>query len=235
MFLSATCPDERNVAMRIILIEDNLSLAKGIENSLKDRGYAVDHLDDGADGDIFLATTQADVAIIDINLPHMSGLEIIRRLRARGDATPVLVLTARGKTSERVEGLEAGADDYLVKPFEMEELVARLRALARRRPTVAPQQESIGRLVYGREKRRVTLDGRNLDLPRRELALFELLLEQRGRLVDKDRIADALYGTGTAVEQNAVELLVSRLRRKINGSGTTIRTARGLGYMLDEG
>lgn len=234
-FLSATCPAGRKLAMRVILIEDNQSLAQGIANALKDRGHAVDHLDDGIDGDSFLSTETADVAIIDINLPRLSGLEIIRRLRARGDATPVLVLTARGKTSERVEGLEAGADDYLVKPFEMEELVARLRALARRRPRVAPQRESVGRLVYDRAQRVVVLDGRNLDLPRRELALFELLLEQRGRLIDKDRIADALYGTGVAVEQNAVELLVSRLRRKIDGSGATIRTARGLGYMLDEG
>lgn len=234
-FLSATCPTARKFAMRVVLIEDNHSLAQGIENALKDRGHAVDHLDDGADGDSFLTAENADVAIIDINLPRLSGLEIIRRLRARGDATPVLVLTARGKTSERVEGLEAGADDYLVKPFEMEELVARLRALARRRPTVAPKRESIGRLVYDRDQRSVALDGRSMDLPRRELALFELLLEQRGRLIDKDRIADALYGTGAAVEQNAVELLISRLRRKIEGSGATIRTARGLGYMLDEG
>lgn len=221
--------------MRIILIEDNHSLARGIENALRDLGHAVDHLDDGADGDSFLTTAAADVAIIDINLPRLSGLEIIRRLRARGDTTPVLVLTARGKTSERVEGLEAGADDYLVKPFDMPELVARLRALARRRPAVAPVREGVGRLVYDREQRAVALEGRNLDLPRRELALFELLLDHRGRLIDKDRIADALYGTGVAVEQNAVELLISRLRRKIDGSGVTIRTARGLGYMLDEG
>ena len=221
--------------MRIILIEDNHSLARGIENALRDLGHAVDHLDDGVDGDSFLTSAAADVAIIDINLPRLSGLEIIRRLRARGDTTPFLVLTARGKTSERVEGLEAGADDYLVKPFDMQELVARLRALARRRPAVAPVREAVGRLVYDREQRAVALEGRNLDLPRRELALFELLLEHRGRLIDKDRIADALYGTGVAVEQNAVELLISRLRRKIDGSGVTIRTARGLGYMLDEG
>lgn len=221
--------------MRVILIEDNHSLARGIENSLKDQGHAVDCLDDGADADTFLATQRGDVAIIDINLPRLSGLQIIRRMRARGDTTPVLVLTARGKTSERVEGLDAGADDYLVKPFEMEELVARLRALSRRRPQVAPLREAIGRLVYDREQRLVSLDDRNLDLPRRELALFELLLEQRGRLIEKDRIADALYGTGAAVESNAVELLVSRLRRKIDGSGVTIRTARGLGYMLDGG
>lgn len=220
--------------MRVILVEDNQSLAKGIENALKDLGHAVDHLEDGVDADVFLSGQSADVAIIDINLPRLSGIEIIRRLRARADTIPVLVLTARGKTSERVEGLNAGADDYLIKPFDMEELVARLRALARRRPQVALSREPVGQLVYDREQRIVLHAGRNLDLPRRELALFELLLDHRGRLIEKDRIADSLYGTGTPVEPNAVELLVSRLRRKIEGSGVTIRTARGLGYMLDD-
>ncbi|MCV2865924.1 response regulator transcription factor [Albidovulum sediminicola] len=219
--------------MHIILVEDHLNLAKGIENALKDQGHAVDHLDDGLAADSFLTGNTADVAVIDVNLPGLSGIEIIRRLRGRGDTTPVLILTARGKTSERVEGLDAGADDYLVKPFDMEELVARLRALARRLPRVAPVYESVGQLVYDREQRVVQADGRILDLPRRELALFELLLANRGRLIAKDRIADALYGTGAPVEGNAVELLVSRLRRKIDGSGAKIHTARGLGYMLD--
>lgn len=221
--------------MRVVLVEDNLSLARGIENTLKDQGHAVDHLDDGLDADAFLRHQSADVAIIDINLPRLSGIEIIRRMRARGDTVPVLVLTARGKTSERVAGLDAGADDYMVKPFEMEELVARLRALSRRRPRVAPVIEHIGDLAYDRQQRIVLRAGRNIDLPRRELALFELLLEHRGRLIEKDRIAESLYGTGAPVEPNAVELLISRLRRKIDGSGAAIRTARGLGYMLDDG
>jgi two-component system OmpR family response regulator len=221
--------------MRIVLVEDNLSLAKGIENALKDQGHAVDHLDDGLDADAFLSRQRADVAIVDVNLPRLSGIEIIRRARARRDTIPMLILTARGKTSERVEGLDAGADDYLVKPFDMEELIARLRALARRRPEVAQSREAVGQLIYDREQRAVLYGERNLELPRRELALFELLLENRGRLIEKDRIADALYGTGTPVEPNAVELLISRLRRKIEGSGVSIRTARGLGYMLDGG
>ena len=220
--------------MRFILVEDNRSLAKGIENALRDLGHAVDHLEDGIDADAFLGREEADVAIVDINLPRLSGIEIIRRLRARGNAIPVLVLTARGKTSERVEGLDAGADDYLVKPFEMAELVARLRALSRRRPQVAPTHEAVGQLLYDRVQRSVLLDGRNLDLPRRELALFDLLLDHRGRLIEKERILDVLYGTGASVEPNAVELLVSRLRRKLEGSGVVIRTARGLGYMLDD-
>lgn len=219
--------------MHIILVEDNLNLAKGIENALNDQGHAVDYLDDGLAADAFLARNSADVAVIDVNLPGLSGIEIVRRLRGRGDTMPVLILTARGRTSERVEGLDAGADDYMVKPFNMMEFVARLRALARRRPQVAPDREKVGQLEYDRVKRSLRHEGRVLDLPRRELALFELLLEHRGRLIEKDRIADALYGTGAPVEANAVELLISRLRRKIDGCGAKIRTARGLGYMLD--
>jgi two-component system, OmpR family, response regulator len=221
--------------VRVTLIEDNLTLARGIENALRDQGYAVDHLDDGRAGDEFLRTAGCDVAVIDVNLPAMSGIEIIRALRARGDAMPVLILTAMGKTSDRVAGLDAGADDYLVKPFEMVELFARLRALTRRRPQFAPLREAVGDLLFDRELRILFQDDRQIDLPRRELALFEFLLEQKGRLIEKDRIANRLYGTGAEVDANAVELLISRLRRKLEGTSVHIRTARGLGYMLDDG
>lgn len=220
--------------MRVILVEDNPSLAEAIENALRDQGHAVDHLDDGDLADTFLKSERADVVILDVNLPGLSGLEILRNLRARGDATPILLLTAKGKTSDRVAGLDAGADDYLVKPFEMAELFARLRALARRAPDVAPRRTVIGRLIYDRDQRAVFLEGRNLDLPRRELMLFEVLLAQKGRLLDKDRLSDSIYGVGAEVDANAVELLVSRLRRKLEGTGLAIRTARGLGYMLDD-
>ena len=201
--------------MRIVLVEDNLRLAQGIQNALVDQGHAVDCLHDGQTGDDFLRTSEFDVAIVDLNLPKLSGIEVVRALRARGNTNPVLILSARDKVSDRVAGLNAGADDYLVKPFEMEELLARLRALSRRR-----------------SQRQVILGGEPVDLPRRELALFELLLEHKGRLLSKVQIADALYGTGAVVEPNAVELLVSRLRRKIDGHGVTIRTARGLGYLM---
>jgi two-component system, OmpR family, response regulator len=221
--------------MRIALIEDNKSLARGIGNALRDQGHAVDHLEDGDLGDLFLARETVDVAIVDVNLPRLSGIDLVRRMRARNDATPVLMLTAMGKTSDRVRGLDAGADDYLVKPFEMAELFARLRALSRRRSPVVPQHETLGTLTYDRQQRSVSAGGNPLDLPRRELALFELLLAQRGRLLTKDQIGSALYGAGAEVEPNAVELLVSRLRRKLDGTGAVIRTARGLGYMLDDG
>lgn len=221
--------------VRVTLIEDNLTLARGIENALRDQGYGVDHLDDGRSGDEFLRTAGCDVAVIDVNLPGLSGIDIIRALRARGDTTPVLILTAMGKTSDRVAGLDAGADDFLVKPFEMAELFARLRALTRRRPQLAPARETVGDLIFDREQRMLYQMGRQIDLPRRELALFEFLLAQKGRLVEKDRIADSLYGTGAEVDANAVELLISRLRRKLENTSVNIRTARGLGYMLDDG
>ncbi|AOG10680.1 response regulator transcription factor [Agrobacterium sp. RAC06] len=202
---------------------------------MRDQGHGVDHLDDGLAADTFLRTETADVAIIDINLPGLTGIEVTKRMRSRGDTTPVLMLTAMGKTSDRVVGLDAGADDYLVKPFEMAELMARLRALTRRRPQLMPEQELIGDLVYDRQQRVIMHKDKRIDLPRRELALFELLLDHKGKLMDRERIFSSLYGAGAEVEANAIELLVSRLRRKLDGTQVEIKTARGLGYMLNVG
>lgn len=221
--------------MRIALVEDNRSLAQGIATSLRDLGHAVDLLEDGAQADVFLRGEMVDLAILDVNLPGLSGLAVLRALRARGDATPVLMLTAMGKTSERVAGLDAGADDYLVKPFETAELVARIRALARRTPQLAPSVEALGAFSFDRATRQLRGPEGAIELPRREVALLELLLDRRGRLIGKEGIIAALYGVGADIDANAVESLVSRLRRKLAGAGVTIRTARGLGYMLDDG
>jgi two-component system, OmpR family, response regulator len=218
--------------MRIVLVEDNAMLARGVTNALRDLGHAVDWLPDGFEGDSFLAAHGADIAIIDVNLPGMNGIELTRALRARADATPVLMLTARGETRDRVTGLDAGADDYLVKPFAMAELVARVRALGRRGASLVPRVERLGQLEFDRGARTVSASGRPIELPRRELALFEVLLDNAGRVVSKERIGLTLYGTGSEIEPNAVELLVSRLRRKLAGTGVEIRTARGLGYLL---
>jgi two-component system OmpR family response regulator len=220
--------------MRIVLVEDNINLAKGIENALKDQGHAVDWLSDGAEAAAYLVVESADLAIIDVNLPGLSGFEIVRHLRSVGQAIPVLMLTARGELVDRIEGLDAGADDYLVKPFEMAELSARIRALARRRPNLQKGSVKIGALRFDRTARVLSGPDGPIDLPRRELALFECLLDHSGRIVSKDRISDTLYGVGTDVESNAVELLISRLRRKIAGAGVAIRTARGLGYLMDD-
>jgi two-component system, OmpR family, response regulator len=220
--------------MRIVLVEDNISLAKGVKNALQDQGHAVDWLSDGDEAAAFLAVESADLAIIDVNLPNLSGFDIVRRIRALGQAIPVLMLTARGELSDRVEGLDAGADDYLVKPFELDELAARIRALARRRPNLQKGYVELGALRFDRTARILTGPNGPIDLPRRELALFECLLDHSGRIVSKDRIADTLYGVGSDVEANAVELLISRLRRKLAGAGVSIRTARGLGYLMDD-
>lgn len=208
-------------------------LASGITKTLTDQGHSVDVFTDGAVADEHFRQEGADLAIIDLNLPGLDGIDLTRRLRARSQTFPVLMLTARGDTSDRVRGLDAGADDYLVKPFEMAELEARLRALARRRGGLLPPEEHIGTLVYQRGARRVLAGDRALDLSRRELSLFEALLDRQGQFVSKDALADTLYGVGADIDMNAVELLVSRVRRQLKGSGVTIRTARGIGYMLD--
>lgn len=220
--------------MRIVLVEDNISLAEGVQNALKDQGHAVDWLADGGQAAAFLAKESADLAIIDVNLPGLSGFDILRHIRGLGQAIPVLMLTARGELSDRIEGLDAGADDYLVKPFEMAELSARIRALARRRPNLQKGRVQIGTLQFDRTARLLTGPDGPIDLPRRELALFECLLDHSGRIVSKDRIADTLYGVGSDIEANAVELLISRLRRKLAGGQVVIRTARGLGYLMDD-
>lgn len=194
----------------------------------------MDLLQDGADAALFMAQESADLIILDINLPGMSGLEVLRGLRAGGDQTPVLLLTARADTADRVAGLDAGADDYLIKPFAMDELMARLRALARRRGVELKAFETLGPLSFDRGARLLTVDGEVVDLPRRELAAFECLLDRRGRLTPKSVLADHLYGTGADVEEAVVEVCISRLRKRLRGFGVEIKTARGLGYMLNE-
>ena len=219
--------------MRVLIIEDSETLAQGIRKSLRDAGHAVDLINDGADGELFLRKEKVDVAIIDLNLPSMEGTDIIRAMRGRGDSTPVLILTAQSQTADRVKGLDSGADDYLTKPFDMAELLARIRALGRRRETVREEVQQLGSLTFNRGS--MKLEGPNgvIDLPRRELALFEVLLNQLGRLATRDFLLDQLYGTGAETEPNAIELLVSRLPKKLEDTGVVIRTVRGLGYMLD--
>ena len=200
-----------------------------------DSGHSVDCLSDGLEGDEYLRAHGADIAVIDVNLPGMNGFDIVRAMRARNDTTPVLILTARGETQDRVAGLDAGADDYLTKPFQMAELSARIRALGRRRGGLRPTIEQVGELEFDRTGKRLRGPDGLIELPRRELALFEMLLDHSGRVASKQCIAERLYGIGSEVEPNAVELLVSRLRRKLAGSSVEIRTARGIGYMLDTG
>ena len=220
--------------MRIVVIEDNHALAAGIAHRLRDQGHAVDVLDDGEDGDALLAGEGADIVILDINLPNLSGLEVLRRLRRREDSTPVLMLTARAGVSERVEGLDAGADDYLVKPFEMDELEARIRALSRRRGISEANVQQIGELSFDIGARILRAGEEAIDLRRRELAAFECLFERRGRLVPKSVITDQIYGVGADVDDKVVEVPISRLRKKLAVYGVRIKAARGLGYLMED-
>ena len=221
--------------MRVAVIEDNEALAKGIGHRLRDQGHAVDIVHDGDEGEAFLKGAGADLVILDVSLPGLNGLDLLRRMRHRGDNTPVLLLTARGETKDRVNGLDAGADDYLAKPFEFDELMARLRAIARRRTPDQPVTERIGNLLFDLGGRRLVADGKPVDLPRRELAVFECLLHRKGRLVSKSVIADHVYGTGTDVEERVVEVYISRLRKRLADHGVRIKAARGIGYLLEDG
>ncbi|AXI50258.1 MAG: response regulator transcription factor [Sulfitobacter sp.] len=219
--------------MRIAVIEDNEALAQGIAHRLRDRGHAVDLLHDGEDADIFLRHEGADLIVLDCNLPGCDGLEVLSRLRRRGDGTPVILLTARAETSERVAGLDAGADDYLTKPFEMDELEARLRAMARRKNLEFAARDTLGPLVFDRTNRQLLKDEAPLAFPRKELATLECLLERRGRIVSKSQLITHVYGTGAAQEDSAIEPHVSRLRKRLEPFGIRIKAARGLGYMLE--
>ena len=218
--------------MRIVLIEDHAILARALIQSLQDAGHAVDWLDNGQDADSFLAQNGADLVILDVNLPGLGGLDVLRQLRARGQVFPVLMLTAQGQVSDRVAGLDAGADDYLVKPFEMAELHARIRALSRRPADARSELQLIGAITYDRAARSLISSAGTLALARRELALFETFADSPGRVLSKNHLGEQIYGIGADIDANAVELLVSRLRRKLDGHGVSIRTLRGLGYMM---
>ena len=218
--------------MRIAIIEDNPNVANGIAYRLQDRGHATDILHDGDDADLFLRDDGNDLVIIDINLPGRDGLSVLAAMRARGDDRPVLLLTARDRTVDRVAGLDAGADDYLVKPFEMDELEARLRAMSRRAPIPISREMKFGRLAFDPDSRRAEADGMPLDLRRRELALLEAFLRSPGRVVFRHSLLDSIYGAGADVEDNAIEVIVSRLRKKLAPIGLEIKARRGLGYEL---
>lgn len=218
--------------MRIVIVEDNLNVAKGIAYVLRDAGHAVDLIHDGDDADVFLRGDGADIIILDIDLPGRDGVSVLRALRQRGDMRPVLMLTAKSDISDKIAGLDAGADDYLAKPFEMDELSARIRALTRRSQTATLREDHIGNLTFDAVARQLFGPSGALNLPRREVAVFEALLAAQGRTVSKQVLLDKVYGTGTAVEEQVVEVYVSRLRKRIQKYGVEIRVQRGLGYIM---
>ena len=221
--------------MRIVIIEDNQTLADGMGHVLRDEGHSVDILYDGQEGLDFLQTEDAaDLIILDINLPSLNGLSLIADLRKGGLDTPCICLSALGDTDDRIAGLDAGGDDYLVKPFEMAELKARIRALMRRKPNAARQSEVFGRLTYDRAARQLMHQGAPVTLPKKELATFECLYDRLDQMVSKATLANHLYGTGADVEEKVVEVYISRLRKRLSGFDIEIHTARGVGYMIKE-
>ena len=218
--------------MHVLLVEDDAVLADGLCRILEGHGMRVEVLGNGSVADQVLQHSEAAVAVIDIGLPGIDGFEVVRRLRARDSAMPVLLLTARDAVEDRVRGLEIGADDYLVKPFATAELVARVRALARRN-TPKPTVLSLGDLTLDSASKRARIRERVIELSVREWAVLEYLLANGGRVVSKQQIIDAILPWGDDLTQNAVEVYVSRLRLKIDDAGVAIRTIRGFGYMLE--
>jgi two-component system OmpR family response regulator len=218
--------------LAILLVEDDAVLADGISRMLAAQAIHVDLVADGLLADQRLQHSAASVAVIDIGLPGIDGFEVVRRLRQRGSAMPVLLLTARDAVEDRVRGLETGADDYLVKPFAGAELVARIRALARR-SSPRPALLGAGRLSLDLDTRRARVGERLIDLSVREWAVLEFLLQHGGRVVSKQQIIDAIAPWAEELTLNAVEVYVSRLRLKLQDAGVAIRTIRGFGYMLE--
>ena len=225
-----------HIGLHILLVEDDAVLADGLLRALNAQAMTVQLVRDGIAADTALQRTESvptfDVAVLDIGLPGIDGFEVVRRLRARGGAMPVLLLTARDAVEDRVRGLETGADDYLVKPFATAELIARIRALARRH---APPSSvlALGRLSLDSATRRARIGDRAVELSVREWGVLEYLLQHAGRVVSKQQILDAILPWGDDVTLNAVEVYVSRLRLKLDGADVAIRTIRGFGYLLE--
>lgn len=220
--------------MRILVVEDNVTLAGGLERIMRQNGYAVDVVHDGASAEAVIATEKFDVVILDLNLPEIDGLSVLRGIRGRQIETAVLILTARDAPQDRVKGLDLGADDYLTKPFDVGELEARVRALLRRNNGTRSPKIVYGELSFDMNAR--TLSGKDgiIEVPARELSVLELLFAKSGKVVHKQAIIESLSAFDDDLSPNAVEQYVSRLRRKLAAYDLTIRTARGIGYYLDK-
>jgi len=218
--------------VRILLIEDDPMIGTSVQRGLRAEGHAVDWVRDGVAADLALNDTGYALVLLDLGLPRRDGIEVLTRLRGRGDATPVLVLTARDSVSDRVRGLDAGADDYLVKPFDLDELSARIRALTRRAHGQATPQLHWGGLVLDPAARTVALDGQGVPVAAREFALLEALVEAAGKPLSRTQLEERIYGWGEEVGSNAVEVHIHALRRKLGNE--RIRNLRGVGYYIPE-
>jgi len=217
--------------MRILVIEDAEDLADAVVDSLRSLGHAVDWAADGHQAEELLRTETYQLIILDVMLPGPDGQALLGQLRRRGNRTPVLVTTARSQIDTKIHMLDLGADDYIVKPFDLRELEARCRALLRRSHGMASSETVIGNLAFDTARRTVAIDGRPLDLSAREFRLLELFLGNMGRVLTRTALIDQLFDLEQAVTPNAVEMSVSRLRRKLEGASVVIRTVHGVGYV----
>jgi len=219
--------------MRLLLVEDDPMIGASVQRGLKQEGYSVDWVRDGAAAELAVANGVHELIVLDLGLPRKSGLELLAGLRRKGVAVPVLVITARDSVADRVKGLDAGADDYLVKPFDLDELSARVRALMRRQGGRATPVIEIGALALDPAAHTVTLDGETVALSKREFSLLHALMKQPGVPLSRAQIEESLYGWEEEIESNAVEVYIHSLRRKLGAE--RIRNVRGVGYMVPAG
>jgi two-component system OmpR family response regulator len=220
--------------MRILLVEDDVMLADAVARALVQSAHAVDIARTGEEADHALVCGEYELVILDVSLPQMSGLDVLKRLCARRSRVPVIVVTVRDALEDRVHGLDLGADDYLAKPFHLSELEARIRALIRRAHAGASSELQHGRLTLDMSGRRLFCDEQPVDLSAREFAVLELLLLREARVVTKQQIRDHLYGWDDTSSSNGVEVFIYRLRRKVQPLGVDIRTVRGMGYLIEK-
>lgn len=218
--------------MKILLVEDDQLLGDGIAAGLVQSGLTVDWVQDGQQADTALVTGSYDAVVLDLGLPKLSGMEVLKRARAKGKTLPIIILTAQGAVTDRVAGLDAGADDYLTKPFDLEELQARLRALLRRANGHADAVITQGELKLDPASHSVYLSGELIDLSAREFTILYTLLLNAGRVLSKSQLEEQLYGWGDEVESNTIEVFVHHLRRKLTPE--LILTVRGVGYMIEK-
>ena len=216
--------------MRLLVVEDELVLARQIGDALSDAGYAVDRAGDGARADFLMRTEQYDAVVLDLGLPNVDGLTLLAGWRQAGLTAPVLILTARGSWHEKVKGIDGGADDYMAKPFQIEEVLARVRALLRRSGGLAAREIRWGSIVLDPRTTRVTLDGVPVRLTSHEFRVLSYLMHQRDRVVSQSELTEHIYAQDFDRESNTVEVFIARLRRKLGG--TAIETVRGMGYRM---
>jgi two-component system OmpR family response regulator len=219
--------------MRVLVIEDEAAIADAIGAALANAGHAVDRLANGRQADLALRDHPYDLIVLDLGLPDIDGIQLLARLRARADAVPVLIVTAREALEERVHALDLGADDYLVKPFALREFEARVRALLRRRTTQGVPELHLGRLRLDLPRRRAQVGQQLLELTPREFGLLEALVARLDRVISREQLIEALCSWDTTLTDNGLDIAVYRLRRKLEGSKVRIRTVRGLGYLLE--